>query len=225
MSVDGSRTIATWPSQKMRSPRCKLERSAAGSTIGRNDCSCMSLSRQQGAPQALNESCTSAEQSRPRAGLAAPQIGRAEEALCDADEITFLMMRLDKVPKRHEFIRGGDGKRRLDARNRQLAAKRKRFDRRNLDRRRREHQRAHDRDAMGGLRADVTQCFRRQPADIAVGLQLPPGPAFLVGVVDGDELAFERLGVRAARRVGVRAAPALAAPRPCAACPRHSGRP
>ena len=36
---------------------------------------------------------------------------------------------------------------------------------------------------------------RRQPADIAVGLELAPGPAFVGGLVDDHALAHQRLGV------------------------------
>ena len=38
----------------------------------------------------------------------------------------------------------------------------------------------------------------RQVADIAVAVELPPGPAFLGGLVDGHALALERLGVERA---------------------------
>src|SRR6185312_398686 len=38
---------------------------------------------------------------------------------------------------------------------------------------------------------------RRQPADIAVGLELAPGPAFVGRLVNGNALAHQRFGIEA----------------------------
>ena len=45
-----------------------------------------------------------------------------------------------------------------------------------------------------GAGAGREQRRGRQPADIAVGCELAPGPAFVVGLVDRDALAVQRLG-------------------------------
>jgi len=49
------------------------------------------------------------------------------------------------------------------------------------------------------------QRIRRQPADIAIGGELAPRPAFVVELVDRDALAHQRFGVE--RRVGRGRAP------------------
>ena len=60
-----SRAIATWPFQKIRSPRCSFFASAGSSGRPRPSC-CMSLSRGQPVPAAVSDSCTRPEQSMPR---------------------------------------------------------------------------------------------------------------------------------------------------------------
>ena len=88
MSVALSRTMATWPFQNMKSPRCRLEKSAAGSNGRPSDASCMSLSRGQGVPPAVHRELHQRGAIEAEAGLAAPEIGHAEEALGDSDEVT-----------------------------------------------------------------------------------------------------------------------------------------
>src|SRR6185369_10397812 len=66
--------------------------------------------------------------------------------------------------------------------------------RRQLDRRAREHEGSQGSELVRGLSFRREQRRRRQIADIAVGLELAPGPAFLVGLVDRHALAVERFG-------------------------------
>jgi hypothetical protein len=47
---------------------------------------------------------------------------------------------------------------------------------------------------MGRLGAWRHQRVRRQPAHIAVGVELTPGPAFAVGFIDRDALALQGFG-------------------------------
>ena len=85
-SVAWSRTMATWPFQN-NSRRGAGRRGRDGASGVPSACSCMSLSRGQGTPQAASATCTSAGAVEAEAGLAAPQIGRAEETLGHRDEI------------------------------------------------------------------------------------------------------------------------------------------
>ena len=65
-----------------------------------------------------------------------------------------------------------------------------------------EHMRAQRRHLVGRRRAGRSQRVRRQPSHIAVARELAPGPAFVVGLVDGDALALERLAVERCLRRG-----------------------
>ena len=60
-------------------------------------------------------------------------------------------------------------------------------------------------DLMRYCRAGGRERIRREPADVAVGGELAPGPALRILVVDRDALALERLGRE--RRIGRRLAP------------------
>ncbi len=53
---------------------------------------------------------------------------------------------------------------------------------------------------MRGRSTGRTERAFRQPADVAVGIELAPRPAFTIRVVDRDALALERLGEE--QRVG-----------------------
>ena len=60
----------------------------------------MSLSRGQPVPAAFSETWTRPEQSMPRLALAAPEIGRADEAFGDRDEILFHRVEAADMPSR-----------------------------------------------------------------------------------------------------------------------------
>jgi hypothetical protein len=75
------------------------------------------------------------------------------------------------------------------------SAKWQRLHRWHLDRRAREREGAQHGHAMGRLEARPDQCALRQPADIAVTVELTPRPPFPIVVVDRDALAFQRLGL------------------------------
>ena len=77
----------------------------------------------------------------------------------------------------------------------QLRAHGKRRERRHFDVRTRKRERAQRRDLVGCRGAARSKRVGRQPADIAVGFQLSPGPAFVGRFVDHDALAEQRFGV------------------------------
>src|SRR5262249_3291982 len=131
--------------------------------------------------------------------LAAPQIGRAQEALGDRDEIAFFAVDGNEMACRNVAAGGGDREHVLAACDGEPASEREPLERRQLDRRPREHQRAQRRDLVGRRGTRSAQRARGQEARIAVGLELAPRPAFL-DLVHGHALALERLGVE--RRIG-----------------------
>ena len=69
-----------------------------------------------------------------------------------------------------------------------------RIDRRQLDRGTRKRECAQARDLVRRRRGRFCQRAIRQPADIAVAVQLAPGKTFAIAVIDGHALAFQRLG-------------------------------
>src|SRR5215469_9080291 len=103
------------------------------------------------------------------------------------------------MARRHVAAGGCNRERILDACNREAASEREPFERRELDRRSREYQRAQRRDLVGGRGTRSAERVCGQESRIAVGLELAPRPAFF-DLVDGDALALERLGVE--RRIG-----------------------
>src|SRR5215813_11731107 len=131
--------------------------------------------------------------------LAAPQIGRSQEALGDRDEIAFMAVDGNEMARRYVAAGGRDRERVLAACDGAPASEREPLERRQLDRRSREHQRAQRSDLVGRRRTRSAQRARGQEARIAVGLELAPRPAFL-DLVHGHALALERLGVE--RRIG-----------------------
>ena len=90
---------------------------------------------------------------------------------------------------------GGDGEAFVLLRDGDPRAHRQRGDRRQLDVGPRESQRARHQRPCASAPAPAAQRVGRQPADIAVGLELAPGPAFLGRLVDDDALAKKRLRV------------------------------
>ena len=80
-------------------------------------------------------------------------------------------------------------------RDRQQRAHRQRGHRRQLDVGTGKAERARHRDLVRRPPRPAPERIRRQPADIAVALELAPGPAFLAGLVDRDALAQQRLRV------------------------------
>ncbi len=74
------------PSRKIRSPRLQLLH-LGGVKRAAQSASCMSLSRGQPVPAAVSDTCTRPGAIDAEAALAAPQIGRAHEALGDGNEI------------------------------------------------------------------------------------------------------------------------------------------
>src|SRR6185369_8440422 len=89
---------------------------------------------------------------------------------------------------------GGYGKALLLPRYGDFRAERQCIDWRQLDRGAGEYECPQRRDLVGGLALRREQCDGRQPADILVGLELAPGPALFIGLVDRDLLAAQRLG-------------------------------
>src|SRR5262249_1156937 len=108
--------------------------------------------------------------------LAAPQIGRSQEALGDRDEVALPLVDGNEVARRHVAAGGGDRERRLDACDGEPASEREPLERRQLDRWSREHQRAQRRDLVGRRRTRSAQRARGQEAYIAVGLELAARP-------------------------------------------------
>ena len=145
---------------------------------------------------------------QPEAGLAAPEIRCAEKLFGDRDEIRFRGGNRHKMPLRHVAARGGDREACVLAHHRDPRAERQRVGRRQLDRGAGEHQRAQRRDLVGRRRPRRQQRGGRQPADVAVAGKLAPGPAVLVGLIDGDALAHQRLGEHRCAVRGRRCAPA-----------------
>ena len=80
------------------------------------------------------------------------------------------------------------------ARDGNTRAERQRFERRQLDRGTREDQGPQRHHLVRRRRAGRRQRVGGEPADIAVGGKLPPGPAFVIRFVDRDAFALERLG-------------------------------
>ena len=87
------------PEHQIAAPQARDVDAAIGVPSAR---SCMSLSRGQAMPQAVERDLHEAGAVEAEAGLAAPQIGRAEEALGDRDEIRLDMRRAarDGAPAR-----------------------------------------------------------------------------------------------------------------------------
>ena len=112
-------------------------------------------------------------------GLAAPEIGRAEETFRDRDEVLLDMIERREVARR-QIAGQRDRETILLARHRDAAAERRRSGRRQLDRRSGKRERAQRRDLVRRRGARRDQGVRRQVADIAVGGELAPGPALVV---------------------------------------------
>ncbi len=207
---------------------CRLERSAAGSIAEPNACSCMSLSRQQGnaaSGQRQLHQCGTIES---ETGLAAPEVGSADKTFGDADEIAFLMVRrrqdAEAAQSHWSRLRRTSVSIRAIAK---LAAKRKRFDRRQLDRGGRKHEGAQRRATRVGAASRRRRPERRSVAsrhDRRIASWPHDQPSSVV-VVDRDALALERLGVEQRVVPWLFGAAAPAAPRPCAVCPRRSAPP
>src|SRR6185369_8715404 len=95
---------------------------------------------------------------------------------------------------------GGDRERRLVADDGEPASERQSLDRGKLDRRAGKHKCAQYGDLVRRRRAGIAQRGGGNVAYISIGIELTPGPAFIVRPVHGHALALERLGVE--RRVG-----------------------
>ena len=98
--VRSSVMIATWPFQKTRSPRRKPDRSSPGSIGSPSVAACMSESRSTSRPAMRMDSCTRPEQSMPKRGRAAPEIGRVEKRLGDRDIVAGRTRRRDADGRR-----------------------------------------------------------------------------------------------------------------------------
>ena len=179
MSVARSRTMATWPFQKTRSPRCSAAR-----TGGQRDRRAERRFLHIAVARAGNACRRQRHLHQPRAieterRLAAPQIRHAEKALGHGDEIR---------SRRYQAARDAATARRrrtasppCDPRcGRWQGARRAAAPRcggslidgpGNAKRPQRRY-------FVGRRRAGRRQRVRRQPADIAVGRELAPGPAF-----------------------------------------------
>ena len=127
------------------------------------------------------------------AALAAPEIGRAGKSFGDRHEIILHDVEAADMPLRKVPALAGYGERAVFADDRHPCADRQRLDRRQLDRRTRERERPQRRDLVRRCGHWLCQRGIRNPADIAVAVQLAPGKAFAVAVVDRDALALQRL--------------------------------
>ena len=135
-----------------RSPRCSVGESDPRSTCP-SARSCMSLSRGQGDAAGGQRDLHQRRAVEAEAGLAAPQIGHAEEALGDRDEIASRGVSSGARWRAGTIAAGGgDRERLLDARDGEPRAERQRLDRRKLDRGPGKHQRAQRRDLVGRRR-------------------------------------------------------------------------
>ena len=169
-SVLASRAIATWPFQNTRSPRCR----SAGEAGLPSDNSCMSLSRGQATPAACSATCTSPEQSSPSDGLAAPQIGRAQEGFRHRDEIRRLGPDRRQMHLRNMPAGGGDGETLVLPRDGDRCAHRQRGQRRPLDVGRRKAERA--RHARPCASAPRPACARHWPTASRHSRRFRAGP-------------------------------------------------
>ena len=190
--VLASRTIATCPFQKIRSPRCNFFISAGLSARPSPSC-CMSLSRGQPVPAAFSADLHQAGAIDAEAALAAPEIGRADETFGDRDEIVLDGVETANMPARQIPAFAGHRERAVFAHDRYPRFHRQRVDRRQFDRRARKCERAQCRDFVRRVGHGPDERGIRQPADIAVAVQLPPGKTFGVAVIDRDALALQRL--------------------------------
>ncbi len=188
---------------------------------------CMSLSRGQAIPQALQRYLHEARNSRCRDGLAAPEIRRTEKALGDAHEIGFERRRSggDAAPNEAAM--------RLTANAPLILAISIRapigsaIDRWQLDIRGRENRTCAARATVVGRHA-ATGPTARWPATTRHSRptsELAPGPAFVAGLVDRDALAFQRLGIE--RRFVERVPPhrRYRVDHFATTCPRQTARP
>ena len=197
--VSASRTIATWPFQKIRSPRCRCLVSAALERPAEAVLLHVAVARAAGAG-GVERNLHEAGAIDAKAALAAPQIGRADEVFGDRDEITLDSIDAADMPARQVPAFAGDRESAVLARHAHPCSDRQRIDRRQFDRRPGKRE--------GPQRGDLVRrrgdrfCQRGigKPADIAVAVQLAPGKAFAVAVVDRHALAFQRLRQQLPRR-------------------------
>jgi len=163
----------------------------------------MSLSRGHPVPAAFSETCTRPEQSIPRLALAAPQVGRADKTFGNRDEIAGVRIEGLEMLARQVVAIPGDGEAAVLARHRDSCAHRKRIRWRQLDRRAGKGKGSKRRDLVRRHGGRPCQPVFWKPADIAIDVELAPGPAFAVMIVNRDLLAFQRLrqqhGIRGRR--------------------------
>ena len=145
-------------------------------------------------PAACSETCTSPEQSSPSEVLPPHRYGAWRNSSAMATKSGCRRLDRRQMHGRQMPAIGGDGETLVLLRDDKPRAHRQRHRRRQLDVRPRKAERARHRNLVGRRPAGLTERVRRQPADIAVGLQLAPGPAFVGRLVDDDALAHERLG-------------------------------
>ena len=191
--------MPTWPAQKTRSPRW---RAAPASTAAPIMVSCRSVSRGAAWPAAIRESCTRPEQSSPIAGAPAPEIGRAEEALGNGDEIALRRrierrdMALDHGPLPAGEQPVGRAARLGRAGKRQPGAERQAGERRQLQVGAGIEEGPERRDPVGRLRRLGRERIGRHIADIGIGCELAPRPAFRPVLEDDDGLAEQRFALK-----------------------------
>src|SRR5262245_19728336 len=123
-------------------------------------------------------------------GLAAPQVGHSQEAFGNRDEIALGAVERGEVARGHVAARRGDREWLLDASHREPAPEREGLERRKLGRRTGEDERAQRGHFVGRRWPGFAQRAGGDVADISVRRELPPGPAFLGGLVDRDAFAL-----------------------------------
>ena len=129
-----------------------------------------------------------------KTALAAPQIGRADEALGHRDEIIGKAVDAAEMLPRQIPALARHGESAVFARHRDHRPHDQRLDRGQFDRGTGKGECAERGDLVRGLRSRLCQRAIGQPADIAVAVQLAPGKTFASAVIDGDALALQRLG-------------------------------
>ena len=175
-------------------------------------------------PQAVSADLHQAGAVEAEAGLAAPQIGRAEEALGDRDEIGGDVVERREMLRRHVAAGGRHRETRLVcARRRDAPPSGSAVSGGSLMIGPGNTRRAQRRDPVGRRRPRRAERGGRQPADIAVLVRAGPRTSLRRSSRRPSRARPSAPRCRAGRRARARAAPAPAARSPPARCPRRSG--
>jgi len=128
------------------------------------------------------------------AALAAPQIGRADEPLGHFDKIVLKVIEIAEMLPRQIPALARDSESAVLARHRQKRIHHQRGQWRQFDRSARKRKGPDRGNLVRRRGAGFGERRIRQPADIAIAVELPPGPALAIAIVDRRPLSLERLG-------------------------------